>query len=75
MNSISEVSKMEKLIFRKQAADALIIKEVQHGTVKTQNIVDGKPAFTDHKDIKRLGYKTLEEYVEALKAQGYTTSS
>lgn len=62
---------MEKLVFSKQAADALIIKEVQHGTVKTQNIVDGKPAFTDHKDIKRLGYKSLAEYLAALKEQGY----
>ena len=63
---------MEKLFFQKQAADALIVKVVQHGTVKTQNIVDGKPAYTDNKDIKRLGYKSLTEYIEALKEQGYT---
>ena len=63
---------MEKLVFGRPAADAYIIKEIQYGVVKTQNIIDGIPAFTDHKDIKRLGYKSLAEYIAALKAKGYT---
>lgn len=61
----------EKMIFKKQAQDALIVKEVQFGEVKTQSFVDGKPGYIDRKDIKRLGYSDLKEYAEALTAQGY----
>lgn len=61
----------EKMIFKKQAQDALIVKEVQFGEVKTQSFVDGKPGYIDRKDIKRLGYSNLKEYAEALAAQGY----
>ena len=61
----------EKLVFRKQAADALIVKEIQFGEVKTQSFVDGKPGHIDRKDIKRLGYKDTAEFVEYLKDQGY----
>lgn len=45
----------KKMIFKKQAADALIVKEIQFGEVKTQSFVDGKPGYIDRKDIKRLG--------------------
>jgi hypothetical protein len=61
----------EKMIFKKQAQDALIVKEVQFGEVKTQSFVDGKPGYIDRKDIKRMGYVNLEEYTAALKEQGY----
>ena len=61
----------EKMIFKKQAQDALIVKEVQFGEVKTQSFVDGKPGYIDRKDIKRMGYANIEEYTAALKEQGY----
>ena len=61
----------KKIVFRKQAQDALIVKEIQFGEVKTQSFVDGKPGYIDRKDIKRLGYSDLQEYTEALTAQGY----
>lgn len=61
----------EKLIFKKQAQDALIVKEVQFGEVKTQSFIEGKAGYIDRKDIKRLGYASLEEYTKALKEQGY----
>ena len=61
----------EKIILRKQASDALIVKEVQFGEVKTQSFVDGKAGYIDRKDIKHLGYGSIEEYVEELKKQGY----
>ncbi len=62
----------DKIILKKQAADALIVKEVQHGEVKTQSFIDGKAGYIDRKDIKRLGYSNLDEYITALKKQGYT---
>lgn len=62
----------DKITLKKQADDALIIKEIQHGVVKTQSFVDGKAGYIDNKDIKRLGYSTLTEYITALKKQGYT---
>ena len=61
----------EKIVFKKQAQDALIVKEIQFGEVKTQSFVDGKPGYIDRKDIKRLGYSSLNEYTEVLKEQGY----
>lgn len=61
----------EKLIFSKNAEDALIVKEIQFGEVKTQSFIDGKAGYIDRKDIKRLGYATLEEYIDALKEKGY----
>lgn len=63
---------MEKIVFKMQAQDALIVKEIQHGEVKTQSFVDGKAGYIDRKDIKRLGYSDLNEYIAALKEQGYT---
>lgn len=62
----------EKIIMSVQAADGEIIKEIQHGVVKTQTFIDGKPGHIDRKDIKRLGYKSLNEYLTTLKSQGYT---
>lgn len=62
----------DKITLKKQADDALIIKEIQHGEVKTQSFVDGKAGYIDRKDIKRLGYSNLNEYITALKDQGYT---
>lgn len=59
------------ITLQKQAADALIVKQIQHGTVKTQSFVDGKPGFIDNKDIRRLGFKTTHEYVMSLIGQGY----
>ena len=61
----------EKMVFKKQAQDALIVKEIQFGEVKTQSFIDGKPGYIDRKDIKRMGYSDLEEYTAALKEQGY----
>lgn len=61
----------EKIVLKMQAADALIVKEIQFGEVKTQSFVDGKPGHIDRKDIKRLGYKDTAELVEYLKQQGY----
>lgn len=60
------------IILKKQAADAVVRKTIQHGVVTTSNIIDGKIGHTDHKDIKRLGYKSVPEYVAELKRQGYT---
>lgn len=60
-----------KIVLKMQAADALIVKEIQFGEVKTQSFVDGKPGHIDRKDIKRLGYKDTAELVEYLKQQGY----
>lgn len=62
---------MEKVILQIQAADGLIIKEIQFDQVKTRTIIDGKQGFTKTNDIKRLGFKTVEEYIKHLKAQGY----
>lgn len=62
----------KKIILKKQAQDALVVKEIQFGEVKTQSFIDGKAGYIDRKDIKRLGYSNLSEYIEALKAQGYT---
>lgn len=61
----------EKIVYKKQAQDALIVKEIQHGEVKTQSFIDGKAGYIDRKDIKRLGYSDLREYTEALEEQGY----
>ena len=61
----------EKIILKKQAQDALVVKEIQHGEVKTQSFIDGKAGYIDRKDIKRLGYSDLNEYIEELKKQGY----
>ena len=61
----------EKITLQKQAQDALIVKEIQFGEVKTQSFIDGKAGYIDRKDIKRLGYASIEEYVEALKQMGY----
>ena len=60
------------ITLQKQAADALIVKMVQHGVVKTQSFVDGKPGHIDNKDIKRLGYKSTHDYILSLIDQGYT---
>lgn len=60
-----------KIVLKMQAADALIVKEIQFGEVKTQSFVDGKPGHIDRKDIKRMGYKDTAELVEYLKQQGY----
>lgn len=65
----------EKMVFKKQAQDALIVKEIQFGEVKTQSFVDGKPGYIDRKDIKRLGFADLKEYTQALKDQGYSQES
>lgn len=59
------------ITLQKQAADGLIVKMIQHGVVKTQSFVDGKPGHIDNKDIKRLGYKNTHEYVLALIEKGY----
>ena len=59
------------ITLQKQAADALIVKMVQHGVVKTQSFVDGKPGHIDNKDIKRLGYGSTHDYVVDLIGQGY----
>lgn len=61
----------EKLIYKREAADGLIVKEIQHGEVRTQSFIDGKPGHIDRKDIRRLGYKDIAEYRAALEAQGY----
>lgn len=62
----------DKLVFKKQAQDALIVKEIQFGEVKTQSFIDGKPGHIDRKDIKRLGYADLNEYIDTLKKEGFT---
>lgn len=59
------------ITLQKQAADALIVKMIQHGVVKTQSFVDGKGGYIDNKDIKRLGYNSTHDYVLALIEQGY----
>ncbi len=62
----------EKIVLRKQADDCLIVKEIQHGQVKTQNVIAGKPGYTTRKDIRRMGYADTAELVEYLKQQGYS---
>lgn len=61
----------KKIVLRKEASDAAVVKIIQFDQVKTQNIVDGKIGFTDTKDIKRLGYDSTDEYIQHLKADGY----
>ena len=61
----------EAIVLQMQAADALIVKEIRFGEVKTQSFVDGKPGYIDRKDIKRLGYRDAADLVQHLKAQGY----
>lgn len=63
---------MDALTLYKQAADGLVIKEIKHGQVRTQTIIDGKAGYTDTRDIKRMGYGSTAELVEYLKAHGYT---
>ena len=60
-----------KIVLRKEASDATVVKIIQFDQVKTQNIVDGKIGFTDTKDIKRLGYNSTDEYIEKLTDEGY----
>lgn len=62
---------MEKTILQKQADDGIVIKEIQFDQVKTRTIIDGKPGYIKNNDIKRLGFDSVEEYVEYLKSQGY----
>lgn len=59
------------ITLEKQAADALIVKMVQHGVVKTQSFADGKSGHIDNKDIKRLGYKSTHDYVLAMVEAGF----
>lgn len=59
------------ITLHKKAADALVVKTIQHGVVKTQSFVDDKAGYIDNKDIKRLGYKSTHDYVLALIEQGY----
>lgn len=61
-----------KIVLKKEASDATVVKIIQFDQVKTQNVVDGKIGFTDTKDIKRLGYDSTDEYIKLLVADGYT---
>ena len=54
-----------------QTEDALIVKYIEHGEVKTETVIDGKVTYIQRKDIKRLGYKTEEELIDSLKEMGY----
>lgn len=58
------------ITLRIQTADAIIVKEIQWGEVKTQTF-SGDITHIESKDIKRLGCKNEEELIEALKASGY----
>ncbi len=58
------------IALRIQTVDAIIVKEIQWGEVKTQTF-SGAKTHIERKDIKRLGYKSEDELVEALKASGY----
>lgn len=58
------------ITLRIQTVDAIIVKEIQFGEVKTQTII-GDKTHIERKDIKRLGYKTEEELVETLLERGY----
>lgn len=71
MNNRKFIERVIKMILKIEAADGVVIKEIQHGQVKTRTIIDGKDGYTKTNDIKRLGFKTTEEYIEHLKAQGY----
>lgn len=53
-----------------QTVDAIIVKEIQWGEVKTQTF-SGDITHIERKDIKRLGCKSEEKLIEALKASGY----
>lgn len=55
------------ITLRIQTVDAVIVKEIKWGEVKTQTFRGGK-AHIERKDFKRLGYKSEEELIEALKA-------
>ena len=59
------------MILKIEAADGVVIKEIQHGQVKTRTIINGKDGYTKTNDIKRLGFDSVSEYVEYLKSQGY----
>ena len=58
------------ITLRIQTVDGVIVKEIQHGEVKTQTYI-GDKTHIERKDIKRLGYKSEEELIEALKFSGY----
>lgn len=59
------------MIFKAEASDGIVVKQIKHGQVRTSNIIDGKECYIKTNDIKRLGYKTIEEYVEYLEENGY----
>ena len=59
------------ITLQKQASDALIVKSIQYGVVKTQSFVDGKAGYIDNKDIKRLGYDSTHDFVLALIEKGF----
>jgi len=54
------------ITLRIQTVDAIIIKEIEHGEVKTQIII-GDKKHIQRKDIKHLSYKSEEELIETLK--------
>lgn len=59
------------MILRIKAGDGFVIKEIKHGQVKTQTIIDGRACHTTTRDIKRLGFRDTDEYIEHLKDSGY----
>ena len=58
------------ITLRIQTEDAIIVKEIQYGEVKTQTII-GDKTHIERKDIKRLGYKTEDELIDTLVERGY----
>jgi hypothetical protein len=62
---------VEKIYLEKNAIDGVVVKMIQFDQVKTTTIINEKPGFTKTHDIKRLGFKSVEEYIDYLKSQGY----
>ena len=54
------------MILHKKSLEGIVTKEIQHGQVKTQTLIEGTACHTTTRDIKRLGFKDTDEYIKYL---------
>lgn len=59
------------MIFKKKASDGLVAKYVVNFEVITSTFIDGDIKYTERQDIRKLGYKTTNEYINSLKDRGF----